>query len=193
MYNKTHIARRVLQKIGRVLYFDNLSTSPGFKDYLRAKVVIPVNNPLVPGFYFDHQNGEPNWVHLRYEGIFVFCAKCGRIGHRKPRCRMPMNIAKDHIDIVMNNISQGGIQCHVSPTYFPLYSNKIIGLKRVERNRTTDVNLVTYSWDRDEEGDSPSEMTVDEDEEDPQDHSSSSEASGSSDQDDHNNDDHHNG
>ena len=184
MYNKTHVARRVLQKIGRVLYFDNKSTSPGFKDYLRAKVVIPVNNPLIPGFFFDNQNGEPDWVHFRYEGVFVFYTKCGRIGHRQTRCRMPMNIAKDHIDIVMHNISQGGVQTHVSPTFFPLYFNKIIGLKRVERNRTTEVNLVQYSWDRDEEGDSPSEMTIDEDEEDPHDHSSSSDSGDSGDQDD---------
>lgn len=52
------------------------------------------------------------------------------------------------------------------------------------RNRTTEVNLVQYSWDRDEEGDSPSEMTIDEDEEDPHDHSSSSDSGDSGDQDD---------
>ena len=45
IYNKLHIARRALEKIGKILYFDNDSTKEGFKDFLRAKVVIPINNP----------------------------------------------------------------------------------------------------------------------------------------------------
>ena len=173
MYNKPHIARRALSKIGRVLYFDNKSTSPGFKDLLRAKVVIPINNPLVPGFYFDSQNGEPDWVDFRYEGVFVFCAKCGRVGHRRNRCRMPIILAKQHFDIVLHNMTQGREPTHVSQTFTPLFTNKLIGLKRVNRNRTTEVNLVDYSWERDEEGDSPSEVTLS-DGNDEEDHDSSS-------------------
>lgn len=182
MYNKPHIARRALSKIGRVMYFDNKSTSPGFKDLLRAKVVISINNPLVPGFYFDSQNGEPDWKDFRYEGVFVFCYKCGRIGHRRNRCRMPIIIAKQHFDIMLHNMTHGREPTHISSNFIPLFTNKLIGLKRVNRNRTTEVNLVDYSWERDEEGDSPSEVTLsdDNDEEDQQDSSSSDDSSGNS-------------
>ncbi|XP_057249966.1 uncharacterized protein At4g02000-like [Beta vulgaris subsp. vulgaris] len=88
LYNKTNIARRALNRIGDVLHFDNASSSTGFKDIIRAKVLIPINNPLVPGFYLNRQEGPREWVDFRYEGVFVFCSKCGRIGHRRPRCRL---------------------------------------------------------------------------------------------------------
>lgn len=81
-------------------------SNPGFKDYIRSKVVIPVNNPLVPGFYFDAQNGEPYWVDFRYEGIFVYYSKCGSSEHRKPKCKMLTDIVKRHIEMVMENVSQ---------------------------------------------------------------------------------------
>lgn len=44
--------------------------------------------------------------------------------------------------------------------FTPLFTNKLTRLKRVDKNITTDVNLVVYSWEWDEEGDSPSEVTL---------------------------------
>lgn len=35
-----------------------------------------------------------------------------------------------------------------------------MGFKRVERNRSTCINLVNYSWERDEEADNLSELTL---------------------------------
>lgn len=54
--------------------------------------------------------------------------------------------------MVMEDIGQGVDQPLIAPTFQPLFLNKLIGLKRVERNRITKVNLVDYSWERDEEG-----------------------------------------
>lgn len=54
--------------------------------------------------------------------------------------------------MVMEDIGQGVDQPLISPTFPPLFLNTLIGLKRVERNRITKVNLVDYSWERDEEG-----------------------------------------
>lgn len=54
-----------------MLYFDNPSTFTGFKDFLRAKVVISANNPLILGFYLDYHSKEPDWIHFRYEGFFL--------------------------------------------------------------------------------------------------------------------------
>lgn len=144
-------------RIGRVLHFDNPSTSQGIKDYLRAKVIIPIDHPPVPGFYFVSENHEPDWVDFCYEGVFVYCTKCGRIWHRRPRCRFSFETSQRHFETVMNDIGQGVGQPLISPTFQPLFTNKLIGLKRVQRNRITQVNLVDYSWERDEEGDILSE------------------------------------
>lgn len=95
---------------------------------------------------------------------------------------MPIIIAKQHFDIVLHNMTQSREQTHISPNFIPLFTNKLIGLKGVNRNRTTEVNLVDYSWERDEEGDSPSEATLSEEDgqEDQQNSSSSDELSGNS-------------
>lgn len=88
--------------------------------------------------------------------------------------------------MVMNDIGQGVDHPMISPTFHPLFTNKLIGLKRVQRNRISQVNLVDYSWDRDDEGESPSEDSYphyrdDQRDRDSQDHpKSSSSDSGSS-------------
>ena len=186
LYNKISIARRALDRIRHVLYFDNDSIAEGFKDYLSAKVIIPFNNPLVPGFFFNRQEGPREWINFRYEGVFTFCTKCGRIGHKRMRCRLPIAIAQRHFEMVLADIGQGVDLPIIEYNAIPLYSNKIIGLKRVERNRTSHVNLVGYSWERDKEWDSLSEHTIPDDENDSQDHSSS-DSSGPDDQPDQNN------
>lgn len=70
---------------------------------------------------------------------------------------MSNDVWKSHknFDIVLENMGQGNAQPYISPTLHPLFTNHLIGLKRVERNNTTEINLVNYSWDRDEERDSP--------------------------------------
>lgn len=156
IYNKAHIARKALERIGRVLYFDNPSSTIGIKDYLRAKVTILINNPLVPGFYFISEKVEPYWIDFKYEGVFVYCNKCGRIGHKRPRCRLSFETSQCHFQTIMGDIGQGMDQSFISPTFHPLFSNKLIGLKRIQRNRITQVNLIDFSWERDEEGDNPS-------------------------------------
>lgn len=134
IYNKLHVARRALEKIEKILYFDNESTKEGFKDFLRAKVVIPINNPLVPGMYFNRQEGPRVWLDFRYEGIFVYCTKCGRIGHKRPRCKMSFAIAQRHFEMVLEDIGQGIFLPIVAQNFIPLFTNQLIGLKRVERN-----------------------------------------------------------
>ena len=163
LYNKVSVAQRALEKLGRVLYFDDDSTSEGFKDYLRAKVIIPINNPLVPGVFFNRQEGPRIWIDFRYEGVFVYCNKCGRIGHRRARCRIPFATAQRHFEMVLEDIGQG-VHLHItSQNDIPLFTNKLIGLKRVERNRTSAINLVDYAGGRDKEGDSHSEHTIQDD------------------------------
>lgn len=81
----------------------------------------------------------------------------------------------------------------MAQNFIPLFTNKIIGLKRVERNRTTFVNLVDYSWERANEGDNLSEQTLPEDEnnDDNTNSSDSSESDGPPNQDSRDQDDSH--
>lgn len=101
---------------------------------------------------------------------------------------MPMDIATNHFDIVMANTSIHNEAPCISPTFIPLFTNEIIGLKRVDHNRTTDINLVDYSYERDDEGDNPSEKTElrEEDGDESQNDSSSSDSGNSGNDENHN-------
>uniref|UniRef100_A0A803MRQ8 CCHC-type domain-containing protein n=1 Tax=Chenopodium quinoa TaxID=63459 RepID=A0A803MRQ8_CHEQI len=87
-YNSVSIASRALSKIGRVLCFDNESLDPPIRGAHRAKVWISLNRPLIPGFYFEYEKGSFEWVDFRYEGVFVLCRVCGKIGHKEKYCKL---------------------------------------------------------------------------------------------------------
>lgn len=36
----------------------------------------------------------------------MFCSKCRRIGHRRAKCLMPIEVAQKHYKIVMENVGQ---------------------------------------------------------------------------------------
>lgn len=59
---------------------------------------------------------------------------------------MPIDLTKKHFEIVLNNMTQGRGSTHISLNFTPLFTNKLIGLKRVDRNRTTDVQLYSFDY-----------------------------------------------
>ncbi|GLT70751.1 hypothetical protein SLA2020_428110 [Shorea laevis] len=42
------------------------------KGFLRIKVLLPLNNPLIIGFNQERQDRPPSWVHLKYERLSDF-------------------------------------------------------------------------------------------------------------------------
>lgn len=60
----------------------------------------------------------------------------------------------------MEDIGQSVDLCVTSHAFILLFTNKLIVLKRVERNKTSRFNLLDYSWERGNEGDSLSEKTL---------------------------------
>jgi hypothetical protein len=66
------------------------------REFLRIKVLIPLLQPLVSGFYQDRQGKPPSWVQLKYERLSEFCFTCGKLGHVKLFCPAgpPSNLPK---------------------------------------------------------------------------------------------------
>ncbi|KAH9616490.1 hypothetical protein KSS87_017356, partial [Heliosperma pusillum] len=56
-------------------------------DYLRIKVRVQLNEPLVPGFFLALDGGYLLWVQCRYEEVFKYCIRCGKIGHTAACCK----------------------------------------------------------------------------------------------------------
>ncbi|XP_074297764.1 uncharacterized protein LOC141628535 [Silene latifolia] len=56
-------------------------------DYLSLRVCIKLNEPLMPGFFLAMDGGYLLWVQFRYEEIFKYCIRCGKVGHKGSQCR----------------------------------------------------------------------------------------------------------
>ena len=54
--------------------------------------------PLIPGLYIDVQEGRTLWIDFRYEGVYLFCKRCGRIGHKSSSCSPPWSKAKSGME-----------------------------------------------------------------------------------------------
>nr|DAD28945.1 TPA_asm: hypothetical protein HUJ06_030413 [Nelumbo nucifera] len=52
-----------------------------WNDFLRVKVKLNVNEPLVKGIVRRKRDGVEEWHQVQYELLPIFCYECGKIGH----------------------------------------------------------------------------------------------------------------
>ncbi|KAJ4831277.1 hypothetical protein Tsubulata_048795 [Turnera subulata] len=67
-------------------WFLDMILSQGF---IRARVEIETNMPLLPGIAFLDQSGKELWIKFKYERLGELCVRCGRITHPTSRCTKP--------------------------------------------------------------------------------------------------------
>uniref|UniRef100_A0A803N630 DUF4283 domain-containing protein n=1 Tax=Chenopodium quinoa TaxID=63459 RepID=A0A803N630_CHEQI len=65
------VARRILERVGRIIRFDQPLLDDRPHCLMRAKLVVNVQKPLILGFYYEITLKKVVWVFLRYEGVFL--------------------------------------------------------------------------------------------------------------------------
>uniref|UniRef100_A0A2N9J298 CCHC-type domain-containing protein n=1 Tax=Fagus sylvatica TaxID=28930 RepID=A0A2N9J298_FAGSY len=80
-----------LQKLRRILGFvleeDLIGNGEGEdKRYVRVRVSLGVDNPLIIGFLLDKESLPTLWIPFKYEKLGNFCYGCGRLGHDIKDC-----------------------------------------------------------------------------------------------------------
>ncbi|OMO59330.1 hypothetical protein COLO4_34247 [Corchorus olitorius] len=80
-------ARIICQTIGSVIKVDEPTGLQGFgQSYLRVRVGINVDIPLICGFWVPRRNRGKVWAKIRYERLADFCYSCGKLGHLAKHC-----------------------------------------------------------------------------------------------------------
>lgn len=143
VFNSMILAEIMFSKLGEIVAFDENAQVPGFKRWIRAKVKIRVSKPLIPGCFLEYKKGSTVWVDFRYEGVFNFCKRCGRIGHHILECTATWSTIKQNISESM--VSASDVIIMYGPESSPLYTNKIRGLPNYEIFKTTRVQLGSVS------------------------------------------------
>lgn len=64
------------------------------RDYLRVKVDVNTNYPILTGIWYTQSNGEKGRAEIRYERLPKFCFGCGKIGHSERGCSSEIAIAE---------------------------------------------------------------------------------------------------
>ncbi|OMO61130.1 Endonuclease/exonuclease/phosphatase [Corchorus capsularis] len=79
--------KKFRDSIGRVVMLEKPDWSQGIgRCYMRIRLELDVNKPLIPGFWVPRQDKGKLWVRLKYEKLGDFCFSCGKIGHLSKFC-----------------------------------------------------------------------------------------------------------
>ncbi|QHO43955.1 uncharacterized protein DS421_5g167110 [Arachis hypogaea] len=88
-YDKINIknAEKIGAIIGRVISAEDPFVEGNMlRSFLRVRVEINVQEPLKTGFWFKRDDRSHSWAEFKYEKLYDYCYKCGRIGHDKRGC-----------------------------------------------------------------------------------------------------------
>lgn len=58
---------------------------PDWRSFIRARINVDLNKPLVDGMWVPWLNGGKSWVNVKYERLQNFCYNCG-VGHDQKNC-----------------------------------------------------------------------------------------------------------
>ncbi|KMS97017.1 hypothetical protein BVRB_7g179640 [Beta vulgaris subsp. vulgaris] len=139
--SSSSFAEQLLKKLGKVMLFDDKSNAPGPKRFLRVLLWLRLKAPFIPGAFIELHQGKTIWVDFRYEGVFNFCKRCGRIGHKQRWCIKPWEIAQQDVECAIVTACNQEACLMLGPNSAPLYSSKIYGLPFIPMFTTTTVRL----------------------------------------------------
>lgn len=120
---------------------DNHESGLPAEQFLRARIIIDLTQPLIPGCFVPLDGQRVSWVFFRYEGVFKFCKKCGCVGHYTGRCNLSTYDAHLLIRRRIRGFEEGGMIVLHSQDRIPLYTNMIKGLTDRFINRNPRIHL----------------------------------------------------
>ncbi|KAH9617872.1 hypothetical protein KSS87_018617, partial [Heliosperma pusillum] len=106
-YLSMHVANIAGNLLSHDFLVDGFDEVPN-NDFLRLKVCIKLNEPLMPGFFLTMDEGHLLWVQFKYEDIFKYCIRCGKICHQSVCCRESIMTIVSNVNVILDRTSERG-------------------------------------------------------------------------------------
>ncbi|KAL9675546.1 hypothetical protein QQ045_003748 [Rhodiola kirilowii] len=84
--NDKECGEKLAGNIGKFIKVGQSESEGARKRFIRVRVEIEIDKPLVTGFFLRRQNRDPLWVNVNYERLPGSCSKCGRLNHDSEKC-----------------------------------------------------------------------------------------------------------
>ncbi|GMQ06130.1 hypothetical protein CsSME_00050837 [Camellia sinensis var. sinensis] len=137
---------RLRRAVGEVVKVDNDSLMPRNIRFLRLRVWVFLDKPLISGFFLKFRNGQQHWISCRYERVCKICRNCGRIGHTINACALSFEEAQRQLDDNLQEMSRHLHSPVMTQASSPMYSATIrANAHRPERRTTRIFQQSTHS------------------------------------------------
>ena len=88
--------RKIGQVLGELIKAEDPVRKKGVgRSFLRVRVEVDVEKPLVAGFWVLRGDKGRVWAEIKYERIADFCFRCGRLGHVLRNCEEEISGQKE--------------------------------------------------------------------------------------------------
>ncbi|KAK9673992.1 hypothetical protein RND81_12G203600 [Saponaria officinalis] len=110
-------------------------------DYLRLRVCVALNEPLNPGFFLACEDGLLLWIQFRYEEVFKYCVRCGKIGHKAINCTEKAEKVLESINHSLQRISDNGFPIFQTDTVHSMFNLDLRALPSTTKFTTSRIKL----------------------------------------------------
>ncbi|RYR36722.1 hypothetical protein Ahy_A09g041675 [Arachis hypogaea] len=92
----TTLGRKIAARVEEVMECNVFSAGPRKGNFLKASVMIKIEDPLKEGLNMGSKRDSLTKVEFKYKRLATFCYFCGRIGHDVANCEIT-EVEEEHI------------------------------------------------------------------------------------------------